>query len=132
MPTKTLGRYIVTDPAICHGKPTFRGTRIMARGCAGTGSQWHGMGGDHRRMPRCTGKRCNRQKPVRMAREALVAHATGLVKKMAAARELSALIERGIIERHGRTGRGTVRHSIRAKGLKRLINDSMWAFGNDE
>ena len=24
-----LGRYIVTDPAICHGKPTFRGTRIM-------------------------------------------------------------------------------------------------------
>ena len=24
-----LGRYIVTDPKICHGKPTFRGTRIM-------------------------------------------------------------------------------------------------------
>ncbi len=24
-----LGRYIVGDPAICHGKPTFRGTRIM-------------------------------------------------------------------------------------------------------
>ena len=24
-----LGRYIVADPAICHGKPTFRGTRIM-------------------------------------------------------------------------------------------------------
>ena len=24
-----LGRYIVTDPDICHGKPTFRGTRIM-------------------------------------------------------------------------------------------------------
>jgi len=24
-----LGRYIVTDPNICHGKPTFRGTRIM-------------------------------------------------------------------------------------------------------
>lgn len=23
------GRYIVTDPKICHGKPTFRGTRIM-------------------------------------------------------------------------------------------------------
>jgi uncharacterized protein (DUF433 family) len=32
MPTKTkklLGRYIVADPAICHGKPTFIGTRIM-------------------------------------------------------------------------------------------------------
>lgn len=24
-----LGRYIVSDPEICHGKPTFRGTRIM-------------------------------------------------------------------------------------------------------
>ena len=24
-----LGRYIVADPAICHGKPTFVGTRIM-------------------------------------------------------------------------------------------------------
>ncbi|MCK5723138.1 MAG: DUF433 domain-containing protein [Gammaproteobacteria bacterium] len=29
METKTLGRYIVADPAICHGKPTFRGTRIL-------------------------------------------------------------------------------------------------------
>jgi uncharacterized protein (DUF433 family) len=26
---KTLGRYIVADPEICHGKPTFIGTRIM-------------------------------------------------------------------------------------------------------
>jgi uncharacterized protein (DUF433 family) len=26
---KLLGRYIVIDPKICHGKPTFRGTRIM-------------------------------------------------------------------------------------------------------
>jgi uncharacterized protein (DUF433 family) len=24
-----LGQYIVADPAICHGKPTFIGTRIM-------------------------------------------------------------------------------------------------------
>lgn len=24
-----LGRYIVADSDICHGKPTFRGTRIM-------------------------------------------------------------------------------------------------------
>ena len=28
MGTKTLGRYIVADPAVCHGEPTFRGTRI--------------------------------------------------------------------------------------------------------
>lgn len=26
---KLLGRHIVADPKICHGKPTFRGTRIM-------------------------------------------------------------------------------------------------------
>ena len=26
---KILGRYIVADPMICHGKPTFRGTRIF-------------------------------------------------------------------------------------------------------
>lgn len=26
---KLLGRYIVADPEICHGQPTFRGTRIM-------------------------------------------------------------------------------------------------------
>ncbi|SPF46590.1 hypothetical protein SBA1_660002 [Candidatus Sulfotelmatobacter kueseliae] len=24
-----LGRHIVADPAICHGQPTFKGTRIM-------------------------------------------------------------------------------------------------------
>ena len=29
MDTKTLYRYIVADPAICHGEPTFRGTRIL-------------------------------------------------------------------------------------------------------
>jgi uncharacterized protein (DUF433 family) len=28
-PPRLLGRYIVADPAICHGKPTFRGIRIM-------------------------------------------------------------------------------------------------------
>ncbi len=29
MEQKMIGRYIVTDPEICHGKPTFRGTRVM-------------------------------------------------------------------------------------------------------
>src|SRR5216683_120668 len=27
--SQALGRYIVADPEICHGKPTFRGTRIL-------------------------------------------------------------------------------------------------------
>ena len=25
----TINQYIVADPQICHGKPTFKGTRIM-------------------------------------------------------------------------------------------------------
>ena len=49
--TKHLGRYIIADPEICHGKPTFRGTRIfvadvlemVAEGMAWETivSQWH-------------------------------------------------------------------------------------------
>jgi uncharacterized protein (DUF433 family) len=26
---RVTGRYIVADPKICHGKPTFRGTRVL-------------------------------------------------------------------------------------------------------
>jgi uncharacterized protein (DUF433 family) len=26
---RLMGRYIVTDPRISHGKPTFRGTRVL-------------------------------------------------------------------------------------------------------
>ncbi|MBM4044003.1 MAG: DUF433 domain-containing protein [Planctomycetes bacterium] len=47
-----LGRYIVADPEICHGRPTFRGTRIfvsdvlemVAEGMAWEAiiEQWHG------------------------------------------------------------------------------------------
>ena len=29
MDKKPMGRYIVTDPNICHGKPVFRGTRVF-------------------------------------------------------------------------------------------------------
>ena len=29
MEAKSLGRYLVVDPAVCHGQPTFRGTRIL-------------------------------------------------------------------------------------------------------
>ncbi len=28
---KELGKYIVADPRICHGQPTFRGTRIFVK-----------------------------------------------------------------------------------------------------
>ena len=26
---KILGRFIVADPKVCHGQPTFRGTRVF-------------------------------------------------------------------------------------------------------
>jgi len=26
---RLLGRYIIADPKICHGQPTFRGTRVF-------------------------------------------------------------------------------------------------------
>ena len=29
---RAIGRFIVLDPEICHGKPTFRGTRILMAG----------------------------------------------------------------------------------------------------
>ena len=28
-PPKLMGRHIITDARICHGKPTFRGTRVL-------------------------------------------------------------------------------------------------------
>ena len=52
MSRQIISRYIVVDSQICHGKPTFRGTRIMvadvlemvARGLAWETiiDQWHG------------------------------------------------------------------------------------------
>lgn len=38
-----LGEYIVRDPEICHGKPTFKGTRIMVEqvlGMVAEGIAW--------------------------------------------------------------------------------------------
>jgi uncharacterized protein (DUF433 family) len=52
MAKKIIGRYIVADPKICHGKLTFKGTRIfvddvlemVAQGLAWDYiiEQWHG------------------------------------------------------------------------------------------
>jgi uncharacterized protein (DUF433 family) len=32
MKKKAFGRYIVSDPLICHGRLTYRGTRVMVDG----------------------------------------------------------------------------------------------------
>jgi len=29
MKVKTVGRFVVADPEVCHGDPVFRGTRIL-------------------------------------------------------------------------------------------------------
>lgn len=29
MAKRMIGRFIVADPEVCHGRPTFRGTRIL-------------------------------------------------------------------------------------------------------
>ncbi|HRJ42507.1 MAG: DUF433 domain-containing protein [Caldilineaceae bacterium] len=41
--TQFLGRYIIADPKICHGQPTFRGTRIFVADVldqVGSGMAW--------------------------------------------------------------------------------------------
>ncbi|MBI2266723.1 MAG: DUF433 domain-containing protein [Armatimonadetes bacterium] len=78
MEPKTLGRYIVANPKICHGAPTFRDTRILvadvldqvAGGMAweAIAEEWHG---------KLTKEAI--AEAVRLAREALVAHASEFV-----------------------------------------------------
>jgi hypothetical protein len=54
-----LGRYIVADPMICHGKPTFKGTRVFVADVLADverGLSWDFMSGDgvaarSRRLP---------------------------------------------------------------------------------
>jgi len=43
---KSLGRHIVVDPRICHGKPTFRGTRVLVSDVleqVATGMSWEAI-----------------------------------------------------------------------------------------
>ena len=43
---QALGRFIVADPAICHGQPTFRGTRIFVSDVlddVGRGMAWQAI-----------------------------------------------------------------------------------------
>ena len=43
MEARLIGRYIVTDPNVCHGQPIFRGTRVLVSDVLGqvaTGMAW--------------------------------------------------------------------------------------------
>lgn len=81
MGTKTLGRYIVSDPAICHGEPTFRGTRILVADVleqVASGMAWEAIIEEWREA--LTKEAI--AEAVRLAREALVAYAPKFVPEM--------------------------------------------------
>ena len=81
MGTQMLGRYIVTDVAICHGKPSFRGTRILVgdvlEQVAG-GMDWDAI------IEEWRGALTHEAiaEAVRLAREALVTHASELTLEL--------------------------------------------------
>jgi uncharacterized protein (DUF433 family) len=77
MATKSMGRYIVADSAICHGEPTFRGTRILVADVleqVANGIAWEAIIEEWR-------GRLSKEaiaEAVRLARDALVTHAPEL------------------------------------------------------
>ena len=78
MRTQALGRYIVVDPSICHGKPTFRGTRILVADVleqVANGMDWEAI------IEEWRGALTKEAiaEAVRLAREALVTYAPELV-----------------------------------------------------
>jgi uncharacterized protein (DUF433 family) len=78
MGAKTIGRYIVADPAICHGEPIFRGTRILVADVleqVASGMAWEAIIDEWRGA--LTKEAIS--EAVRIARELLVSHAPELV-----------------------------------------------------
>ncbi len=70
---KVLGRYIVADATVCHGKPTFVGTRILVSDVleqVADGLDWETIEADWRGdvSKEAIGE------AVRLAREILLAH----------------------------------------------------------
>lgn len=84
MKQKYLGRYIVSDPAICHGEPTFRGTRILVKDVleqVESGIVWEAIIEEWRGA---LSKEAIAE-AIRLAREALAAHAPELATEPACA-----------------------------------------------
>jgi uncharacterized protein (DUF433 family) len=69
-----IGRYIVSDPSVCHGQPTFRGTRILVADVleqVGAGMAWESIAAEWR-------ERVSREaiaEAVRLANQAFHDHA---------------------------------------------------------
>jgi len=82
MKTKTMGRYIVTDPDICHGEPIFRGTRILVADVleqVAGGMDWEAI------IEEWRGKLTKEAiaEAIRLAREALITHTPELMAETA-------------------------------------------------
>ena len=78
MGAKTISRYIIADPKICHGKPIFRGTRILVADVleqVASGMAWEAIIDEWRGA--LTKEAI--AEAVRIARELLVSHAIELV-----------------------------------------------------
>ncbi len=73
-----VGRFVVTDPTICHGEPVFRGTRILVGDVleqVASGMAWEAIVEEWRGAVRPEAI----AEAVRLAREALVVHAPELI-----------------------------------------------------
>ena len=80
MKTKALGRYIMADPDICHGEPTFRGTRILVADVLdqiANGMAWEAI------IEEWRGKLTREAiaEAIRLAREVLIAYTPELMEE---------------------------------------------------
>lgn len=82
MRAKSIGRYIIADPKICHGKPIFRGTRILVSDVleqVASGMVWEAIIDEWRGV--LTKEAI--AEAIRIAREMLVTHVSELVAETA-------------------------------------------------
>jgi uncharacterized protein (DUF433 family) len=81
MARKMIGRYIITDPRVCHGKLTFRGSRIMVSQVleqVASGMAWEAIIEEWRgSLPKEA-----IAEAIRLAKQAFVEHAEEYVVKM--------------------------------------------------
>jgi uncharacterized protein (DUF433 family) len=82
--TRLMGRYIVTDPRISHGKPTFRGTRVLVSDVleqVANGVAWETIIEEWNRSVTAEAIR----EAVQLASQALLKHADEFIMEPAAA-----------------------------------------------
>jgi uncharacterized protein (DUF433 family) len=81
MKKKPAARYIVADPKVCHGKPTFRGTRLLVSDVlelVASGMDWEEV------VRECHGSISPPAiaEAIRFARQAMIEHAAGCSAKV--------------------------------------------------